>query len=128
MTDPIADMLTRIRNAAHARKKEVLLPHSNVKQWIAQILANEGYLELVERLTDHAGTLRLVLKYDAGGPVVRHLKRISTPGRRVYAPASGLPRVLSDIGIAVVSTSQGVMTNKEARRRKLGGEIVCEVY
>lgn len=128
MTDPIADMLTRIRNAARARKKDVLVPHSNLKQWIAQILVDEGYVESIERLTDHAGTLRLVLKYDASGPIIQHLKRISTPGRRVYAPAGGLPRVLSDIGIAIVSTSQGVMTNKEARRRKLGGEVLCQVY
>lgn len=128
MTDPIADMLTRIRNATRARKKDVLVPHSNLKQWIAQILADEGYVESVERLVDQAGTLRLVLKYDANGPAIRHIERVSTPGCRVYAPSNGLPRVLSDIGVAIVSTSQGVMTNKEARRRKLGGEILCKVY
>lgn len=128
MTDPIADMLTRIRNAAAARKTEVLVPSSKLKEHIAHILVAEGYLESVERLSDRFGTLRLVLKYVGREPVVQEITRVSKPGRRVYAGATLLPRVRSDYGIAILSTSAGVMTNKEARKRKLGGEILCEVY
>jgi small subunit ribosomal protein S8 len=105
-----------------------LVPTSNLKLWVANILKEEGYLEEVERITDRFGTLRLVLKYKANEPTVQHLARISKPGRRVYAPAGQLPRVRSDMGVVIMSTSQGVMTNKEARRRKLGGEVMCEVY
>lgn len=128
MTDPIADMLTRIRNASAAGKSEVVLPYSKLKHRIADILMSEGYLETVERLSDHFGSLRLVIKYTQGEPAVGAIRRISTPGRRVYAGATELPRVKSDIGIAIISTSVGIMTNKEARKRKLGGEVLCEVY
>lgn len=128
MTDPIADMLTRIRNASAIKKHEVVLPLSRVKFEIAKILEKEGYLSYVAKTEGPKASLTLKLKYGAEGPAVRSVKRISKPGRRVYAPRTDLPKVLNDIGIAVVSTSSGLMTNKEARKRGLGGEIVCEVY
>jgi len=127
MTDPIADMLTRIRNAAAIRKPEVVLPLSRVKFEIAKILEKEGYLAGVEK-TESKDGLTLKLKYGPDGSAIRDIRRVSKPGRRVYAPKTGLPRVLNDIGVAIVSTSAGLMTNKEARKRGLGGEIVCEVY
>jgi len=126
MTDPIADMLTRIRNAQNVRKPDVSLPFSNVKMAIARILEVEGYLTSVHKTPE--GELSFGLKYREREPVIRSIDRISTPGRRVYKPANDLPRVLNDRGIAVISTSQGIMTNKEARKRKLGGEVMCEVY
>ena len=128
MTDPIADMLTRIRNASAIKKHDVILPLSRVKFEIAKILEKEGYLSHVEKTPDARPMLKLKLKYGSDGPAVRDIKRISKPGRRVYAPKTELPNVLNDIGIAVVSTSSGLMTNKEARKRGLGGEIVCEVF
>ena len=128
MTDPIADMLTRIRNASAVKKQEVVLPLSRVKFEIAKILENEGYLAGVEKTEGPKPSLKLQLRYGIDGPAVRAVKRVSKPGRRVYVPKTSLPKVLNDIGIAVVSTSAGLMTNKEARKRGLGGEIVCEVY
>ena len=128
MTDPIADMLTRIRNASMIGKTEVILPYSKLKYAIASILANEGYVTAVEKVADNKGELRIELKYEGKTSAIRNLKRISKPGRRSYSGYQDLPRVLSDRGIAVVSTPQGVMSNKEARKRKLGGEIICEVY
>ncbi len=128
MTDPIADMLTRLRNAAAVRKQEVVLPLSRVKFEIAKILEKEGYLAGVETTDAHHGQLKLKMRYTEDGSVIRDVQRISKPGRRVYATKAELPKVLNDHGIAVVSTSSGLMTNKEARKRGLGGEIVCEVY
>ena len=128
MTDPIADMLTRIRNASLIGKIEVVLPYSKLKHAVAGVLAGEGYVIAVEKVAENKGELRIKLKYEGKTSAIRNLKRISTPGRRSYAGYQDLPRVLSDRGIAVVSTPQGVMSNKEARRRKLGGEIICEVY
>jgi small subunit ribosomal protein S8 len=128
MTDPIADMLTRLRNAAAVRKQEVLLPLSRVKFEIAKILEKEGYLSGVETTEAHHGQLKLKMRYTEDGSVIRDIQRISKPGCRVYATKSDLPRVLNDQGIAVISTSSGLMTNKEARKRGLGGEIVCEIY
>ena len=128
MTDPISDMLTRIRNALGAKKREVLVPHSKIKFSIAKILEKEGYIEGVE-LVDKGkfSFLNLKLKYDSIGPSIKLISRISKPGRRVYAKSNELPRPLSDIGIAIISTPNGLMTNKEARVRKLGGEIICEI-
>jgi small subunit ribosomal protein S8 len=128
MTDPIADMLTRLRNAAAVGKEDVVVPLSRVKFEIAKILEKEGFLDKVERGEAHHGQLKLKVKYGPEGAAIRDVKRVSKPGRRVYAPKNGLPRVLNDFGIAVVSTSAGLMTNKEARKRGLGGEILCEVY
>lgn len=128
-TDPISDFLTRIRNAQHARLDTVEAPSSRMKYTIAKILEREGYVGSVnERTDDGKKTLTVALKYDGREPKIRGIDRVSTPGRRVYRGAGELPRVLSDIGIAIVSTSAGVMTNKDARRRKLGGEVLCEIY
>ena len=128
MTDPIADMLTRLRNAAMVRKQDVVLPLSRMKFEIAKILEKEGYVTAVEKSDAHHGQLKLKVRYDENGPVIRDIKRVSKPGLRVYATKAELPRVLNDQGIAIVSTSAGLMTNKEARKRGLGGEVVCEVY
>ena len=133
MTDPIADMLTRIRNAQMVRKPEVVLSYSKIKFAIAEILFQEGFVKAVERVQANRATalpqMRIVLKYL--GPregAITSLKRISKPGRRVYAQKDGLPRVLNNLGIAILSTSQGIMTNKQARKAGLGGEVICEIY
>ena len=126
--DPIADLLTRIRNAQAAGLGEVRLPSSNTKFRIAKLLEAEGFVDGVSTETDGAKrTLILGLKYEGKRPKIRSIKRISKPGLRVYRKAHELPRVMSDIGIAIISTSAGIMTNKEARRRKLGGEVLCEI-
>lgn len=129
-SDPISDMLTRLRNALAVHKSEVVLPYSNMKFHLAKVLEKEGYVAGVERVeTEKFPQLRVGLKYlENNKPSMTHIKRVSTPGRRVYAKTSELPRVLSDIGIAVISTSNGLMTNKEARTRRLGGEVLCEIY
>lgn len=128
-TDPISDFLTRLRNAQVAHHDVVELPSSQMKVVLAKILEQEGFVERVtERTEEGKRTLVVGLKYNDKEPVIRSITRISKPGLRVYRKATELPRVLSDIGMAIISTSAGVMTNKEARRRKLGGEIICEVY
>ncbi len=128
-TDPISDFLTRLRNGQSAHLDSVQAPSSRMKFTIAKILEREGFVGSVsESANGPKKTLTVTLKYEGREPAIRFLKRVSTPGRRVYRGAGELPRVLSDIGIAIVSTSAGVMTNKEARKRKLGGEILCEVY
>lgn len=122
-------MLTRLRNAAAIRKDEVVLPHSRMKYEIAKILEKEGYLTGVERVDGKpAAQLKVTIKYDKDGSAFRHVQRVSKPGRRVYAAKTELPKVLNDLGIAIVSTSAGMMTNKDARKRGLGGEVVCEIY
>lgn len=131
MTDPIADMLTRIRNSLAVRKPEVIMPFSKIKLGMAEILKKEGYIqefwEVSEGTSDKQ--LKIILKYlGPKTPAITSLKRISKPGRRVYASCDKLPRVLNNLGIAIISTSQGLLTNKEARKRKLGGEVVCEIY
>ena len=128
MTDPISDMLSRIRNAILVRKPEVVVPHSRFKAQLAQLLVQAGYLGAVEELAAPYRSLKITLAYNGGQPAIRHLKRISTPGRRFYTKSAELPRVLSGLGIAVISTSQGLMTNQEARRKRLGGEVICEIY
>lgn len=128
-TDPISDFLTRIRNAQAARHEVLALPGSRLKFAVAKILEREGFVERVEETVDGSKkTLVVTLKYLNKAPFIRSLTRVSTPGKRVYRKSDELPRVLSDQGIAIISTSAGLMTNKEARRRKLGGEILCEVY
>jgi small subunit ribosomal protein S8 len=128
-TDPISDFLTRLRNAQAARHEHITVPGSRLKLAIAKILEREGYVGAVRETAEGAKkTIEVVLKYEGKAPVIRAIKRVSTPGRRVYRGAHELPRVLSDQGIAIISTSQGLLTNKEARKRKLGGEILCEVY
>lgn len=129
MTDPIADMLTRIRNALAVKKPEIVLPYSKVKHEIAKILKKEGYLNEVEKVEDRFAQLKLVLSYQKDNkPAIIHIKRISKPGRRVYVSRDKIPYVLNDLGIAVLSTSQGIMTNKQARRARVGGEVICEVW
>jgi small subunit ribosomal protein S8 len=128
-TDPISDFLTRLRNALLAKQESILSPSSRMKFVIAKILEKEGFVgSVTEKLDGVKRVLAIDLKYDNAEPAMRVVKRVSTPGRRIYRNAKNLPVVLSDRGIAIVSTSQGVMTNKEARKRKLGGEIICEIY
>ncbi|MBD3251783.1 30S ribosomal protein S8 [Candidatus Uhrbacteria bacterium] len=126
--DPIADFLTRIRNAQAAKKEMVVAPSSKLKRHIANILLTEGYVQDVREETDGPKKQIIVtLKYDQKTPKIQEIRRVSKPGLRIYRKAHELPRVVSDFGFAIISTSAGVMTNKEARRRKLGGEVLCEV-
>ena len=136
MTDSIADMLTRIRNASAVGKREVLMPMSKIKYEIAKILKEEGWISdasVIKAGDNRKGLqfdqLRLVLKYKKSGrPHITFLKRVSKPGLRVYVGKDELPRVLNNLGIAIISTSQGLMTNKKARKKGLGGEVICEIY
>ena len=130
LTDPIADMLTRIRNAMVARHLTVDIPKSNVKQAIAQLLLDEGYITGVEVIDEAPqGTIRITLKYGANKErIFSGLRRISKPGLRVYARAEELPRVLGGMGIAIVSTSKGIMTDKQARALNIGGEVLAYVW
>lgn len=129
ITDPISDFLTRIRNAQAANHATVSLPSSKIKLALAKILESEGYVAGAEVTHEgHKATLVVHLKYHGKQPAIKSIKRVSTPGRRVYRQYDALPRVLSDLGIAVISTSTGLMTNKQARKRHLGGEVICEVY
>ena len=130
-TDPIADMLTRIRNANAAKHKTVDVPSSNMKLSIAQILLDEGYIKSFEEIKDDnaQGVIRITLKYDEKGKkVIDGLKRISKPGLRVYASKDELPRVLNGLGIALISTSKGVVTDKKARELGLGGEVLAYIW
>ena len=130
ITDPIADMLTRIRNANKAKHDTVDIPASNMKKAIAQILLDEGYIKNFQTISDGTqGVIRIALKYNAGKEkVISGLKRVSKPGLRVYAGADELPRVLRGLGIAIVSTSKGVMTDKKAREAHVGGEVLAFVW
>jgi small subunit ribosomal protein S8 len=130
LTDPVADMLTRLRNANQAMHESVKMPSSRFREEVARILASEGYISGYDvRVQGIRRQLELKLKYSADRSRVIHgLRRISTPGRRVYVGAGELPRTMGGIGVVVVSTSQGLMPDREARRRHLGGEIVCEVW
>lgn len=122
-------MLTRLRNASAIKKQEVVLPLSRMKFEIAKILEKEGFVDSVEKVDEkNRKDLKVKLRYPDNDAAFQHIKRVSKPGRRVYAGKTELPRVLNDIGIAIVSTSAGMMTNKEARKRGLGGEVVCEIY
>lgn len=128
MTDPIADFLTRIRNAQRARRETLTAPSSRIKFAIAKILEREGFLESVAEETDGPRkTLVVKLKYQNGTGAIHTIRRVSKPGLRIYRGSRELPRVLNDLGIAIVSTPSGLMTNKDARRRKLGGEVLCEI-
>lgn len=125
----MADFLTRIRNGAAAHHETVSVPGSKMKRAVADILVREGFLDRVEEQADGAKkTLIVTLKYNGKMPMIRSIRRISTPGRRVYSKSSDLAPVLSGQGILIVSTSVGLMTHKDARRRKLGGEVVAEIY
>lgn len=125
----MADFLTRIRNGAAAHHETVSVPGSKMKRAVADILVREGFLDRVEEQADGAKkTLVVTLKYNGKMPMIRSIRRISTPGRRVYSKSSDLAPVLSGQGILIISTSVGLMTHKDARRRKLGGEVVAEIY
>ena len=132
MTDPIADMLTRIRNAVRVERPVVEMPLSKVKRGLAEVLKREGYIwDWHEEQEDHEPAKRLCidLKYGPNGErVIRHIKRVSKPGRRVYSRAVDLHPVLNGLGISVVSTSRGVLSDREARQKKLGGEVLCELW
>ena len=128
-TDPISDFLTRIRNAQDAHHASLVVPGSRIKFSLAKILEREGYVERVSTSQDgFRASIEVVLKYVGKAPQIRSIKRVSTPGRRVYRKAGELTQVLSGQGISIISTSAGLMTNKEARKRKLGGEVLCEIY
>lgn len=130
LTDPIADMLTRIRNAAKAKHDSVDVPASNIKKAIAQILLDEGYIKNFQIINDEKqGVIKITLKYGPGKVnSLTGLKRISKPGLRVYASCDELPRVLKGLGVAIISTSKGIMTDKEARRQNVGGEVLAFIW
>lgn len=131
MTDPIADFLTRLRNAIKARHKIVEIPASNLKKDITRILFEKGYILNYKFIDDNVqGKIKIALKYhpETKDPAIKCLKRISKPGRRIYVDSENIPRVLNGLGIAILSTSKGVMTDKEARKLNVGGEVICYVY
>jgi small subunit ribosomal protein S8 len=136
MIDPIADMLTRIRNASAVRKNEVVLPMSKIKLNIAKLLEREGWVGKVEVIKGEGkknnssvfDELKIELKYKDNRPAISSLKRISKPGLKVYSSKDELSSVLNNLGIAIISTSHGLMTNKEARKKGVGGEVICEIY
>jgi small subunit ribosomal protein S8 len=129
MTDPIADMLTRVRNAAQAKGKRVDMPVSKLKTEIARILKESHFIHDYKILDDGKhGVLRLYLKYYEDHSIIRHIERVSRPGRRIYKQADDLPRVRGGLGIAIISTSQGMMTDRQARAQKIGGELMALVW
>lgn len=125
MSDPIADFLTRLRNAAMIKQWQLRIPHSKLKLAILDILTHEGYIESFDR-EDQELVVNLK-KTDQDLPVLKTIKRISSPGRRIYVKRSAVPRVMNEYGMAIISTSQGLMTDREARKKSLGGEVICEV-
>ncbi len=128
-TDPISDMLTRIRNALAARKGELVMPYSKFKHGLANVLLQEGFISGVNELPGRVKTLQLNLKYDqAGSPVITGIKRVSTPGQRIYLPVTKIPRTNGGFGVTVVSTSRGLLTDKQARKDRVGGEVVCQIW
>ena len=129
LSDPIGDMIARIKNAQSRNHKNVELPSSNFKTKIAGILKNEGFIkEFKVSSENNKSTLTLELKYHSGNPVISAFERVSKPGRRIFSSAESLPKINNGLGIAIVSTPQGVMTDVDARKKKLGGEIICKVF
>ncbi|RMD87829.1 MAG: 30S ribosomal protein S8 [Alphaproteobacteria bacterium] len=130
MCDPLGDMLTRIRNGLQARKDEIVAPASKQRQRVLDVLAREGYILGYERvdLGDNKAELRIRLKYHEGDPVIRSIRRVSSPGRRVYSGVADLPRVANGLGISIVSTPKGVLSDAEAREKNVGGEVICTVF
>ncbi len=130
MNDPIADLLTRLRNASRAKLNECAMPHSKLKASLAGILKSEGYINDVTEGTDAKGhkTLVVSMKYVGGTPALTGLKRVSTPGRRLYFGYNDIPRVLNGLGISILSTSQGLMKDQDCRRNKAGGELLCNIW
>lgn len=130
MTDPISDFLTHLRNASKAGLAQCVSPHSKLKESLANILKNEGFVRDVATGADERGhkTVVVTMKYVDSAPVITGIKRTSTPGRRLYSGYSEIPRVLNGLGISIISTSKGLMKDQDARRQKLGGELVCTVW
>ena len=129
LSDPIGDMIARIKNAQERNHKKVDLPSSNFKAKIADILKNEGFIkDFKVNSDDNKSVLSLELKYHSGNPVISAFERVSKPGRRIFSSAEGLPKINNGLGIAIVSTPQGVMTDIDARKKRVGGEIICKVF
>ncbi len=130
MNDPIGDMLTRIRNAQLRGKSSVQTPASKLRAWVLDVLADEGYIRGYEKTTDANGhaAIDIALKYYEGTPVIREIKRVSTPGRRVYMSVKDIPQVRQGLGVSIVSTPQGVMSDAAARTANVGGEVLCTVF
>jgi len=130
MNDPIADMLTRIRNSSMRGKSTVMTPASKLRAWVLDVLADEGYIRGYEKMTGEDGhpAIEISLKYFDGTPVIRELKRVSTPGRRVYLGVKEIPTVRQGLGISIVSTPKGVMSDAAARNANVGGEVLCTVF
>lgn len=128
LSDPVSDMLTRVRNASRAQLPNVLIPHSRLKESIAQVFKREGYV--AEAAVEGAGrkSIRLVLKYQGRKPVIEGLRRLSSPGRRLFVPAGKIPRVRGGLGVVILSTSSGVLTGQEARKQNVGGELLCSIW
>ncbi len=130
LSDPIGDMIARVKNAQDRNHKKVELPSSNFKAKIADILKNEGFIKdfKVNTENNNKSTLSMELKYHSGNPVISTFERVSKPGRRIFSSAEGLPKINNGLGIAIVSTPKGVMTDIDARKQKVGGEIICKVF
>ena len=129
-TDPIGDMLTRIRNAQLRKKQFVFTPNSKLRAWVLDVLKSEGYIRNydIEKSEEGTSIIKVALKYFEGEPVIKELKRISTPGRRVYMGVEDLPSVRQGLGVAIVSTSKGIMSDNSARQSRVGGEVLCTVF
>ena len=128
-TDPISDMLTRIRNASAAKKSELVLPFSKFKKALAELLVKEGFVKAFRELAGDHKMIEIQLKYGLDNePVISGIKRVSKPGQRIYLPAIKIPRTNSGFGITVISTSKGLFTDREARKQKIGGEVICQVW
>ena len=130
LTDPIGDMFSRIRNGQMRSLETIDIPSSNFRRNILEILKNEGFIKgyYIEKLKNNKINLKINLKYYEGDPVIKEIKRISKPGRRVYSRATSIPRVMNGLGLAILSTPKGVMTDTEARKNNLGGEIICRIF
>ena len=128
LSDPIGDMLARIKNAQVRNHRKVSLPSSKFKAKIADVLKSEGYIIDYKINDDKKPSIEINLKYNSGNPVINTIERISKPGRRIFSSANSLPKINNGLGIAIVSTPQGVMTDVDARKKKLGGEIICKVF
>ena len=130
LTDPIGDMFSRIRNGQRRSLNSIVIPSSNFRKNILEILKNEGYIKdfFIEKKENNKTSLKISLKYYEGDPVIKEIKRISKPGRRVYSRATSIPKVMNGLGIAILSTPKGVMSDIEARKNNVGGEIICKVF
>ena len=130
LSDPIGDMIARIKNAQDRNHKKIELPSSNFKVRIADVLKNEGFIidYKVEKKDSNKSDLKINLKYNSGSPVINTIERVSKPGRRIFSSAESLPKINNGLGIAIISTPKGVMTDVDARKNKLGGEIICKVF